>query len=285
MRRLTIKRDKTFVGCISKIKFYIEDAAGELIINEIPCRKLGEIKNGEEASFEIEESAVRVFAIADKLSRDYCNDFYQLAEGSEDIVLSGKCKLNPTTGNAFRFDGNNSAEAMSNRKKGGRIGLLVLIISIIVGAVLGYTVTSIILKNNNSKEKIFYVGEMSITLTEAFTQQNVAGFSAAYGSKDTAVFVQYYPVNAEYKNYTAEEFANTIKVSNGHSNSELKKENGLTYFIFNGAGSDGVEYRYYAYVYKHNNDFWLIQFSTQESTADKHESDIEKWADSVSFGS
>ena len=39
-----------------KMKIYIEDYASfELTINDIPCRKIGELKNGEEKTFPVEE--------------------------------------------------------------------------------------------------------------------------------------------------------------------------------------------------------------------------------------
>ena len=50
MRNLTIHREKTFVGSLVKLKVYIEDTlVNELEINGIPCRKLGDLKNGEES--------------------------------------------------------------------------------------------------------------------------------------------------------------------------------------------------------------------------------------------
>ena len=64
------------------MKVYIEDAqSNELIISGVPCRKLGDLKNGEEKTFEIGEDAAKVFVIADTLSKDYCTEFYQLSEG------------------------------------------------------------------------------------------------------------------------------------------------------------------------------------------------------------
>ncbi|MBP1575986.1 MAG: hypothetical protein J6A68_00485 [Oscillospiraceae bacterium] len=47
MRNLTIKRTKSFVGCLGKMKIYIEDpTSNELLINNTPCRKIGDLKNG-----------------------------------------------------------------------------------------------------------------------------------------------------------------------------------------------------------------------------------------------
>lgn len=49
MRNLTIKREKSFVGSLAKMKVYIEDpTSNEICINDISCRKIGDLKNGEE---------------------------------------------------------------------------------------------------------------------------------------------------------------------------------------------------------------------------------------------
>ena len=148
MRKLTIKRTKSFVACLMKIKIYIEDrTAGDFTINDIPCRKLGDLKNGEEKTFEIGEQAAKVFVIIDNLSKNYCNEFYELPEGQEDIYLSGKNRFNPASGNAFRFDNNESADALANRKSGTRKGLVVLIVALAVGVVVGAIVGAVIVSN------------------------------------------------------------------------------------------------------------------------------------------
>ena len=68
MRMLTIKRTKSFIACLAKMKVYIEDSSStEIVINDVPCRKLGVLKNGEEKQFEIDEKEAKVFVIADKL--------------------------------------------------------------------------------------------------------------------------------------------------------------------------------------------------------------------------
>ena len=147
MRNLTIKRTKSFVACLAKMKIYIEDhSASEIVINDVPCRKLGDLKNGEEKTFEISEQSAKVFVIADKLSKNYCNEFYELPEGQEDITLSGKNHFNPANGNAFRFDNNNNEAVLANRKRSTRKGIVVLVVSIVVGFAIGYLITSLILK-------------------------------------------------------------------------------------------------------------------------------------------
>ena len=67
MRKLTIKREKRFSEFYKAFKVYIEDAnACELDIEGVPCRKLGEIKNGEEVTFEIENHEARIYVFARK---------------------------------------------------------------------------------------------------------------------------------------------------------------------------------------------------------------------------
>ena len=142
MRKLTITRMKSFIGCLAKLKVYIEDpSASELVICGVPCRKLGDLKNGEEKTFEVEERAAKVFVIAGSFSKDYCNDLYELPEGSEDISLTGKAKFSLVSGNAFRFDNNNSEAAIANRKNGTNKGVVVLIISIAIGFAIGFCIT------------------------------------------------------------------------------------------------------------------------------------------------
>jgi len=105
MRKLTIKRKKTFTASLMKVKFYISDEnSNEITINGINCKKLGEVANGKEVSFEINNDEVVLFSIIDKLSKDFCNDKIVIKAGEEAIVITGKNKLSPFKGNPFIFD-------------------------------------------------------------------------------------------------------------------------------------------------------------------------------------
>ena len=106
MRQLTIKRKKRFVACLGTMQVYCSTDyfTSEITIQEIPCKKLGDLKNGATATFSIGEGETRIYVVADCISRDWCNDFYDLPVGHEDVYLSGKNILNPARGNPFRFD-------------------------------------------------------------------------------------------------------------------------------------------------------------------------------------
>ena len=145
MRKLTIKRAKKGVACLAKTKFYIVAPYGDTTINGEPCAFLCDLKNGEEKTFEISSEQIKVYAICDMMSKDYCNDYYILDAGEEDVVLTGAHAFSPMTGNPFRFDNNNSAGVAENRKKGGKKGLIVGIIAAVVGFIIGFVAVGLLL--------------------------------------------------------------------------------------------------------------------------------------------
>ena len=104
MRSLTVKRNKSFAGFLGKVQVYIADANGELDISGQRCRKLGDLKNGEEKAFSIDDAATTIFAIGDISTKDFCMDFKPVPEGNEAVRLTGKVILDPQRGNPFAFD-------------------------------------------------------------------------------------------------------------------------------------------------------------------------------------
>ena len=290
MRNLTIRRTKKFAACLVTMKVYIEDPLyGDTVINNIPCTKLGELKNGETKTFQIREQNAKVFVIADKLSKNYCNDYYQLPDGEQDIFLTGKNEFNPATGNAFRFDNNFSAEVMANRKKGSFKGLAILLGAIAIGFLIGgfIVINSIFGFISKAPEaKSFSADGMSITLTDNFTEESYSGYTVCYDSKDVAIFVlkEEFTLAEGFEDYTLEQYGNLVIEGNGLTDSQLQTSDGLTYFEYDyedTANSD--TYHYITYVYKADDAFWMIQFATSESDFAKYSSQITNWAKSASF--
>lgn len=284
MRKLTIKRRKSFVGCLAKMKVYIEDAAsGELVINDVPCKKLGVLGNGEEKSFEIESQSAKIFIIADKLSKNYCNEFYQLDEGEEDVFLSGQNKYNPITGNPFRFDNNENDVVIHNRKKNLKRGLIIFAVVAVVGFAVGFTISYIV----NSRDETFSVKGMSITLPNEFEEVHGTDFTAAYGTEDVAVFAlqEKFSLLEDFESYSLREYANMVKIANNISSS-VKTAYGLTYFEYESTNPGTSDtFHYYAFVYKANDSFWLIQFAASDDVYEDYTEEIFDWAKSVEFDS
>lgn len=278
MRNLTIQRQKSFVASMASLKVYIEDPVnGDLNINGSMCRKLGTIKNGETVTFQVTEEAARVYVIADKLSRKYCNEFYPLPEGDMDVVLSGKCHYNPGAGNPFRFDGVTDEAVLKNRKRRNRFGIILIVASVIIGFAIGFAM-------NSEKPQKVTVGNMEMTLTTRFDRVSAPGFDAAFESGDVVVFVlrERFSLQPEMQDYSTEEYAKLVMQNNGH-NGFVKMHNGMPYFDYDATGNDGVLYHYFVTVHKGPDSFWLVQFCVQRIDMDKLRSDIFEWASTVKF--
>lgn len=287
MRNLTIKRTKSFVACLAKMKIYIEDpTSNEMCINNTPCRKIGDLKNGEVKTFQIGEQEAKVFVIADNLSKNYCNEYYQLPDGQEDIFLSGENKYNPANGNAFRFNDNESEEIVANRKRGTRKGILILIVAAVVSAVAGYLVTSGLLSNKEPEAKTFSSNGMNITLTDEFKETNIENHTVSYDSENVMIFVlkEPYTLANGFADYTLEQYADLLIRVNNLGSAETKNVEGLTRFEYNFTNPEtNYDYRYFCYVYRTNDAFWLIQFATLSENVDEYAQQITKWAKSVVF--
>ena len=287
MRNLTIKRTKSFVGCLGKMKIYIEDpTSNELLINNTPCRKIGDLKNGEEKTFQIEEQAVKVFVIADKLSKGFCNEYYQLSDGQEDLFLSGKNRFNPATGNAFYFDNNETADVLANRKRSKKKGLIVLAVAAVVGLVFGYLIGSGAFSDKTPEAKTFSSDGMSITLTDEFRETDIKNYTVAYDSRNVAVFAlkESFSLAEGFEDYTLKEYADAVIQANKLSGAETKTADGLTYFEYEFTNPETKDtYHYFSCVYKTDDAFWLIQFTTLSENMDLYAVQMKEWAKSVTF--
>lgn len=286
MRNLAIKRKKSFVASLAKMKVYIEDASSnDVIINKVSCRKLGELKNGEEKSFTIDENGAKVFVIADKLSKNYCNEFYNIPAGTEDVYLSGKNCFNLANGNAFRFEGVTDAEILRNRKKGTKKGLIILLVAFIVGSGSGKLVTSLLLSDVMVESEVFSFDEMKITLTNEFAETDVDGYTVCYVSEKVLVLAlkESYELVDGFENYTLEEYGNLVITNNNlESKCQLQSDDGLTYFKYQYTDSEkNTTYDYFSVVYKGTDAFWMMQFVTDEEDTADYQQHLAEWAKSV----
>lgn len=299
MRNLTITRQKSFVGCLGTMKVYIEDAAqgslaikvyvkdeatGQPVQKEILCRKLGTLKNGEQKTFQVDNGAAKVIVIADQLSKNYCNEYYELPEGEEDVALTGKNHFNPAAGNPFQFEGITNEVILQNRKKGTKKGLVVLCIAAVVGFILGFVITSTLLPGDGDP-KNFSSGGMTVTLTDEFIKQNQPNYTVCYGSKDVAVLAlkEEFSLLEGLESYSVKQYGNLVMQATGTS-TELKTVDELTYFVYNRTNSEiDTTFSYFTFLYKANDAFWAIQFAVKKEEAEAYQNQIFEWASSVTF--
>ncbi len=287
MRNLTICRTRSFVGCLARMKVYIEDAqSGDTAINGTPCRRLGELKNGESRTFPVDERAAKVYVIADQLTKNYCNEYYQLPEGAEDIILTGRNRFNPASGNAYRFDNNGSEGIEKSRKRGTRIGLIVLIAAVAVGGVVGWMSGRGAVAARAQKEKDFSAEGMSITLTEGFREIKQENYTATYVSGDAAVMAlkEEFTLMPGAEDLTLGEYRDLVIRANGLNSAERTVIEGIPAFLYENTNAEnGQTYRYTAFVYKAGDAFWLLQFGALKDGSSVDDAQIAQWAKSVRF--
>lgn len=287
MRNLTIQRAKRFVASLVAMKVYIEDPTqNDLVISGVPCRKLGDLKNGETKTFAVDEGEAKIFVIADKLSKNYTNEFYQLPAGTEDICLSGKNHFNPMAGNPFYFDNVTDEQVLKNRKKGKNKGLLVLIAAALVGVFVGHLASSALL-SAGAKCKTFLVEGVQITLTDAFSETPVDGFDFCLSSKSAMVFGLKEPFSMieGSESFTLEEYGALVLQNNGmDGTASLQKQDGLIWFDYRATPADSEQEVYYCgVVFKHTDAFWLIQFATPVENVDTYRETFLDWAKTIEF--
>lgn len=287
MRNLTIKRTKRFVACLATMKVYAADPSSyDTIINNVPCRKIGELKNGEEKTFIIDNNPTRIFVIAGIMSKNYCNDFYDIPAGmdGENIYLSGKSHFNMANGNAFRFDGVTNPEVLENRKRGNKIGLMILSAAIILGLITGILIG---IGRTSGGNKKFTSNGMSITLTNNFVKRNIQGYTACFDSKDVAVFTlkEGFELIDGFENYTVAEYGKLVlQANNFNSSVKLKTSGELLYFEYTFLNQEnGETYHYTTFLYKADDAFWSIQFATLENKSSEYRQTIFDWASTVEF--
>lgn len=287
MRTLTITRHKSFVGCAVKDKVYIEDPqAPELTINGVPCRKLGDLKNGATVTFEIDEAQRKIFLIVDKLSKEYCNASVTIPAGEESVSFSGKHHF-VFGSNPFRFDGVElTEEEKKQQKKNGNKGLVIMIVAVCVGLLIGKVAGnwiggSLVGDNISAAEadtKTFVKGDFSITLTEAFKETEMEGFFVGYESRQAVVFA--IREDKQGLEITLEEYAEMVLANNNRENLAQNRRGDYIWFEYT-ANVDGQELYYLAACYCAEDACWVVNFATPVKNSDEYKESFLTWADSA----
>ncbi len=292
MRRLWITRHKAMAASAMKMKVYIEDPEeGDLDIDGVLCRKLGELKNDQQKHFSIGTEEAKVFVVADKLSRNLYNEFIQIPEGEDDVFLSGRNYFNPSAGNPFRFDGVEEEEVLENRKKVKRRGKGILVAAIIVGilagALIGVGVSSAMLGEvpQMVEARSFECQGLQITLTEEFQETSAPGYTACYSAGDTAVFLlrEGFDAMEGFADLELNGYGAMILANNRMDQSvQLQTEDGLTVFgqVITDESTD-VAYYYYCGLFKGKDAFWMVQVTTLAEGAAEKIPQFRQWLGSV----
>ena len=289
MRNLTLKRDKAFPACAVAMRVYIEDPSGtDIIINGVPCKKLGEIKNGKEDTYAISDAEAKLYVIPEKSGSVTKYEYFQIPEGTDDVSISGKNVFDSMNGNPFRFNGL-SNEFIENARRNDRIkSIIIVAVAVFIGIAVGLART-LLPTINKSTPMTVTVDNMEITLDKSFKKYDHPDYAANYNSDTASLFVikdsfSDYP---EITYYTvagyAEFYADFYTTENVATNLETKTEGELIYLSFEAEGEDGNIYHYYEFFFKTNDAFWIVEFAVEKDQTAELLPQVIEWAKTVKF--
>jgi len=283
MRKLILTRRKSSVASLIRMAVYAEDPVyGDRQLNDVPCRLIGHVKNGEEKTFYIEESALRIFVVPDSLVKGSSSDFYPIPAGDQDVYLSGRTYYNPANGNAFLFDGVTDEAVLEHRRKKVKRGIIILVVATVIGAIVGFTMTYF----DKPDPKTFSDSGFEITLNDDFIKVDEDGYDVCYSSKDVTVLVssQYFDSSEELADTTLTEYAQLIiEASNFESEPLIKEKDGLVYFETELPSDDGVMLYFMISFFKTDDSFKMVYISCESSEINELRTEIYDYARSVKF--
>jgi len=277
MRNITITRRKSFVGSLMADKIYVRDTENpELTITGVPCRKVGQVKNGKSFTFQLGDEEQQIFMIVDKTSKDYCNASITVPEGTEDVEYTGKHHF-VFGSNPFRFDGQAlTAQQKKQDKKGLLIGLCAAALGLILGAVFIGNFFRIV------QPETFTTGDFTVTLTSEFVSIPSEDHYAAFGSNSAYVFVLREQKDAFPQELQGIDLAKYTQLvaENNNPNIQVHQKNGIYCFDYL-ATPENEEYYYFAVCNESTDAFWVTYFATPSANAETYLSTFLEWAATI----
>lgn len=277
MRNITITRRKSFVGSLMADKIYVRDTENpELTITGVPCRKVGQVKNGKSLTIQVSDEEQQIFLIVDKASKDYCNASITVPEGTKDVEYTGKHHF-VFGSNPFRFDGQ---EITAQQKKQDKKGVLIGIGAVVLGLIIGTAFAGSLFRT--VQPETFTTGDFAITLTSEFINVPSEVHYASFGSNSAYVFVL-----REQKDTFPEELQGIdlakytqLVAENNNPDLQVHQKNGIYCFDYL-ATPENDEYYYFAVCNESESAFWVTYFATPSANAESYLSTFLEWAATI----
>lgn len=141
----------------------------------------------------------------------------------------------------------------------------------------------------DAEAKTFSDDGMQITLTTAFSEEDLEGYTVGYAA-DTAIVLALHETKAEFADVGAEDvtFEQYVEfVRQANSDKELvdgEPIDGNPTLLYDFLNEEqNVTYRYLTVLYEADDGFWMVQFASQKSNFDAYEPSFIEAAKSVSF--
>ncbi len=292
MRVVTIKRGIALSGAFKPVSIYIEDAErGTVEINGVLCRRVATVKCGKARLFDAGVEAVRIFAsLGDTVSPGSVTE-YLIEAGTEPVYIEGKCvRLEGTVQFCFGFSMEKQyyAKASISKKHLYAIIITVSVLILTVGVIIPLGVRLLDYYGaKNLRPTDFTVGEMTITLTNAFEEvEPPYGIDKHYVSPFCGVLFlcESYADVPAFVDISPEDYCDVIKIDSGNATPETETRGDLVWFEYDYYEEElHASYTYYLFAYKSDDAMWLVQFYVLTDGKENVEGLIFDMADSVRF--
>ncbi len=161
-----------------------------------------------------------------------------------------------------------------------RLWMLALLLAVML--TLSSCVIFLPQRRESDAPKEFSKEGISITLTEAFTERvSEMGFDAYYTSRDCGVMVlkEAFTLEEGLAERAPEQYIRNVIRNNGHE-VEPQERDGLLYYTKDTTVA-GDAARYYSFVYKGSDAFWIVQFGCRAAKLPEIEERVMDWAKKV----
>lgn len=307
MRKLILNIKQSADSMGEKVFVFVEDINGATRISGISCTRLGDIRCGGSATYLVEDGNVRLFVIPENQSSNYDYTPLRLPVGDDDINLLGEFKSYTDGTKSFEVNFEKSKPAVKKEapkklsvakkiesekpakeeKKAKPLAVILAVVAaMIIGTLLGYTVTTSIINAKKAKPKDFSAGAFNITLNGHFNQEYLPGYATTFASKDVGIFVLYEQFGEEdyLMTYTEKDYLKAIITRFGLKNIGVSTDVDLNFFEYPSVSEkNGKKYVNYVYAYKTPNGFWMVHFVVVESRVNRYIDKVSDWAHSVNF--
>lgn len=141
----------------------------------------------------------------------------------------------------------------------------------------------------DAEAKTFSDDGMQITLTTAFSKEDLEGYTVGYAA-DTAIVLALHETKAEFadagaEDVTFEQYVEFVRQANSDKDlvdgEPIDGNPTLLYDFLN--EEQNVTYRYLTVLYEADDGFWMVQFASQKDNFDAYKPSFIEAAKSVSF--
>lgn len=281
MRRVTLIAGKLPLSA-NRLSLFVSSVGGEHSIEGIECRRIGELTLASQLTFDAECEGAEIFALLDSESPEPKVSRFSLPDG----FGSAYYKLNVDKSGEVSFK-----EVKKNRTVRTSVGkfqreLIVFVTLILcIGIYFGGREAYFGLRGISKTPANFTKGDVEITLTDAFAEIDGSdvGFYAVYTTDKCSVTItrEGFEKASSFRNMTAADFVSAFLETNFFSFQQVFSEDGLDYVVFE--VDFEKTYRYHLYVFKGENEFWVVEISCPKDMYSYWSTSFNEWAKSVKF--